>query len=150
MSDDNIWSDEWGDQGPDWSGGGGRGKRLPRGEGLGATVYELDPGNFVVYHFHHRSEELLIVLRGHPTLRTPERERRLEEGDAIHFPVGPAGAHALKNETDGPGRYLMASTQGAPEVAEYPDLGQITVQAPTGSQTGDRLWFIYDVPVDTD
>ncbi|MEK6273801.1 MAG: hypothetical protein AABM30_00510 [Actinomycetota bacterium] len=54
MSDDNIWSDEWGEQGPDWSGGGGRGKRLARGEGLGATVYELDPGNFVVYHFHHR------------------------------------------------------------------------------------------------
>jgi uncharacterized cupin superfamily protein len=150
MSDDNIWSDEWGDQGPDWSGGGGRGKRLPRGEGLGATVYELDPGNFVVYHFHHRSEELLIVLRGNPTLRTPEEERGLEEGEAIHLPVGPAGAHALKNETDGPVRYLMTSTQGAPEVAEYPDLGQITVQAPTGSQTGDRLWFIYDVPVDTD
>ena len=61
-----------------------------------------------------------------------------------------AGAHALKNETDGPVRYLMASTQGSPEVAEYPDLGQITVQGPSGSQTGDRLWFIYDVPRATD
>jgi uncharacterized cupin superfamily protein len=150
MSDDNIWSDEWGDQGPDWSGGGGRGKRLPRGEGLGATVYELDPGNFVVYHFHHRSEELLIVLRGNPTLRTPEGERRLEEGEAVHFPVGPAGAHALTNETDAPVRYLMASTQGGPEVAEYPDLGQITVHGPTGSQTGYQLWLIYDVPRNTD
>jgi hypothetical protein len=44
----------------------------------------------------------------------------------------------------------MASTLGAPEVAEYPDLGQITAQAPTGSQTGDHLWFIYDVPRSTE
>jgi hypothetical protein len=31
-------------------------------------------------------------------------------------------------------------------VVEYPDLGQITAQASTGSQTGERLWLIYDVP----
>lgn len=146
MSDNNIWSDEWGEQGEDWSGGGGRGKRLPRGDRLGATVYELDPGNFVVYHFHHGWEELLIVLRGQPTLRTPEGERMLAEGEVVYFPVGPAGAHAVTNDTDSPARFVMASTLGAPEVAEYPDLGQITAQAPTGSQTGDRLWLIYDVP----
>jgi uncharacterized cupin superfamily protein len=145
MSDKNIWSDEWGEQGEDWSGGGGRGKRLPRGDRLGASVYEIDPGNFVVYHFHHRWEELLIVLRGRPTLRTPEGERMLDEGEVVHFPVGPSGAHALTNETESPARFVMASTQGGPEVAEYPDLGKITVQAATGSQTGDRLWFIYDV-----
>ncbi len=145
MSDDNVWSDDWGEQGPDWSGGGGRGKRLARGDELGATVYELDPGNFVVYHFHHRWEELLIVLRGRPRLRTPEGERDLDEGDVVHFTVGPAGAHALSNPTDDPVRFVMISTQGSPEVAEYPDLGQITAQARTASQTGDRLWFIHDV-----
>ncbi len=59
MTDDNVWSDEWGEQGHDWSGGGGRGKPLALGDELGATVYELDPGNFVVYHFHHRWEELV-------------------------------------------------------------------------------------------
>ncbi|CAN5280955.1 hypothetical protein BH09ACT13_BH09ACT13_00550 [soil metagenome] len=146
MGDKNIWSDEWGDQDEDWSGGGGRGKRLARGDDLGASVYELDPGNFVVYHFHHRWEELLVVLRGNPTLRTPEGERMLDEGEVVLFPVGPDGAHALTNETDSPVRYLMASTQGAPEVVEYPELGQITAQARTGSQTGKQLWFIYDVP----
>ena len=149
MADDNIWSDEWGEQGEDWSGGGGRGKRLPRGADLGATVYELDPGNFVVYHFHHRAEELLVVLRGRPTLRTPDGERVLHEGDVVHFPVGPAGSHAVRNESDGAVRILMVSTLGAPEVVEYPDLGQITAQAPTGSQTGDRLWLIHDVSPDS-
>ena len=148
MTDNNIWSDEWGEQTEDWSGGGVVAKRLPRAEekpGLGATVYELDPGDFVVYHFHHAWEELLVVLRGTPTLRTPAGERRLEEGESVYFPLGPDGAHALKNETDAPIRVLMASTISSPEVCEYPDLRQITAQARTGSMTSERLWLIHDV-----
>jgi uncharacterized cupin superfamily protein len=144
MSDSNIWTDEW-DSGEDWSGGGGASKRLPRGPNLGASVYELGPGNFVVYHFHHASEELMVVLRGRPTLRTPEGTRQLDEGEAVHFPTGPDGAHALANDTDEPVRFLMASTLQSPEVVEYPDLKQITAQARTSSQTGERLWLIHDV-----
>jgi uncharacterized cupin superfamily protein len=148
MSDNNIWSDAWDPAEEDWSGGGAVSKRLPRAAerpGLGATVYELDPGDFVVYHFHHACEELLVVLRGRPTLRTPTGERQVEEGDAVHFPVGEDGAHGLKNETDAPVRVLMASTISSPEVVEYPDLRQITAQARTGSMTGERLWLIHDV-----
>jgi uncharacterized cupin superfamily protein len=145
MGDDNIWSDAWDEGGEDWSGGGAKEKRLPRGDDLGATVYELGPGNFVVYHFHHASEELLIVLRGRPTLRTGEGERQLKEGEVVHFPIGPDGAHGLTNHTDDPVRFVMASTRSSPEVAEYPDLRKITAQAKTGSQTGDRLWLIHDV-----
>jgi uncharacterized cupin superfamily protein len=144
MGDDNIWTDEW-DPGDDWSGGGGLSKRLPRGPNLGASVYELGPGNFAVYHFHHASEELLVVLRGRPTLRTPEGSRQLAEGDVVYFPTGPDGAHGVTNETDEPVRFVMASTLPSPEVAEYPDLRQITAQARTGSQTGERLWLIHDV-----
>jgi uncharacterized cupin superfamily protein len=148
MSDNNVWSDEWPEQPEDWSGGGARAKRLPRATergGLGATVYELDPGNFVVYHFHHAWEELMVVLRGRPTLRTPEGERQVPEGEAVYFPLGAGGAHGLKNETDEPVRILMASTLSSPEVCEYPDLRQITAQARTGSMTGERLWLIHDV-----
>jgi len=108
-------------------------------------VYELNPGNWVVYHFHHGSEELMVVLRGRPTLRTGGGSRRLDEGDVVHFPTGPAGAHGVSNETDEPVRFLMASTLHSPEVAEYPDLKQITAQAQTASQTGERLWLIHDV-----
>src|SRR5919199_6981889 len=150
MSDDNIWSDEWGEQPEDWSGGGGRSKRLPRGDRLGATVYELDPGNFVVYHFHHAWEELLVVLRGRPTLRTPAGERQLEDGESVYFPVGSDGAHGVKNETDDPVRILMASTLSSPEVVEYPDLRQITAQARTPSITGERLWLVHDVEPETE
>ena len=149
MSDANVWADAW-DPGEDWSGGGARSKRLPRGDVLGATVYELGPGNFAVYHFHHGAEELVIVLRGSPTLRTPGGDRVLEAGEVVHFAPGPAGAHGIRNDTDEPVRYVMVSDHPSPEVAEYPDLGQITAQARTGSQTGERLWFVYDVPSESD
>ena len=144
MSDNNIWSDAW-DPGEDWSGGGSRSKRLPRGAGLGASVYELGPGNWVPFHFHHGAEEFLVVLRGRPTLRTGSGTRELEEGEAVHFPTGPEGAHGVSNETSEPVRYLVASTIVSPEGAEYPDLHQITARARTRSQTGERLWLIHDV-----
>ena len=144
MADDNVWTDDW-DPGEDWSGGGARAKRLPRGDDLGASVYELGPGNWVPFHFHHASEEMLVVLRGRPTLRTAESSRQLDEGAVVHFAVGPDGAHGLSNETEEPVRYLMVSTLRSPEVAEYPDLKQITAQARTESQTGERLWLIHEV-----
>ena len=98
MSDNNIWTDEW-SPGEDWSGGGSRSKSLPRGDRLGASVYELGPKNWVPFHFHHGAEELLVVLRGTPTLRTGNGSRVLAEGEAVHFPVGPDGVHGLSNET---------------------------------------------------
>jgi uncharacterized cupin superfamily protein len=141
----NIWADDWDDV-EDWSGGGAKSKRLVGSEPqLGASLYELGPGNFNVLHFHHGSEELLIVLRGRPTLRTPEGERVLAEGEALHFPAGPEGARGVRNDTDEPVRYLMAGIRVSPEVVEYPELGKITAQARTASQTGDRLWLIHDV-----
>ena len=142
----NVCDDEWGEQQEDWSGGGAKSKRLVgRGPVLGASVYQLGPGNFAVYHYHHGSEELLVVLRGRPTLRTPDGERVLAEGEAVHFPTGPDGAHAVRNDTDEPVRFIVAGTRVVPEVVEYPDLKQITAQAPQASQTGERLWLIHDV-----
>ena len=146
-TDPNIWDDAWGEQQEDWSGGGGlveaaRPRQRPL---LGASLYELGPGNFVIFHFHHGSEELLIVLRGRPTLRTFAGERQLEEGAVVHFPLGPDGAHELRNDTDEPVRYIVAGTRVSPEVVEYPDLKQLTAQSRFPSQTGARLFVIHDV-----
>jgi len=146
MGDPTIWDDEWGEQQEDWSGGGGLAKRLvPSGPQLGATLYELERGNFMIFHFHHGSEELLVVLRGRPTLRTLAGERQLEEGAVVHFPLGPDGAHELRNDTDEPVRYVVAGIRVSPEVAEYPDLKQLTAQSRFPSQTGERLFVIHDV-----
>jgi uncharacterized cupin superfamily protein len=135
----NIWDDDWGEQDEDWSGGGALGKALvPEISQIGASLYELDPGDFVVYHAHHGAEELLIVLRGHPTLRTADGERRLDDGEVVHFPIGPGSAHGLRNDSTDAVRYIMASTRPATEVVEYPDLGKVTGQS-------DHIFFIHDV-----
>ena len=136
----NVYDDDWGEQQEDWSGGGALSKRLVDDDPtLGASLYELRPGNFAIYHAHHGSEELLVVLRGRPTLRTPDGERRLEKGDVVHFRSGPEGAHGLRNETDRPVRYVMAGIRVSPEVVEYPDLKQVTGQSRHG------IFFIHDV-----
>ncbi|MGH2998840.1 MAG: cupin domain-containing protein [Gaiellaceae bacterium] len=136
----NIWDDKWGEQDEDWSGGGGLGKRLvPGGPMLGASLYELAPGNFNIYHAHHGSEELLLVLRGRPTLRTPDGERQLDEGEVVHFITGPEGAHGLRNDTDKQVRFVMTGIRVSPEVVEYPDLKQVTGQSRHG------IFFIHDV-----
>jgi uncharacterized cupin superfamily protein len=137
----NVFDDEWGEQAEDWSGGGALSKRLVPGGGpfLGASVYELGPGNFVVYHAHHGSDEMVLVLRGRPTLRTPEGETQLRPGDVVHFPPGPAGAHGMRNESDEPTRFVMFGTRVSPEVCEYPDLRQVTAQSRHG------LFLIHDV-----
>ncbi|HEX6664528.1 MAG TPA: cupin domain-containing protein [Gaiellaceae bacterium] len=141
----NVLGDGW-DATDDWSGGGAKSKRLVEaGPALGASVYELGPGNTTAYHFHHGSEELLVVLRGRPTLRTPEGERQLAEGEVVHFPTGPEGAHGLRNDTDTATRFVVAGIRVSPEVAEYPDVRKVTAQARTGSLTGERLWLIHDV-----
>ena len=142
----NVFADDW-DATDDWSGGGVKSTRLVEGgPELGASVYELGPGNSTAYHFHHGSEELLIVLHGRPTLRTPDGERQLAEGEAVHFALGPDGAHGLRNDTDTPVRFVVAGIRVSPEVVEYPDAGKVTAQARSASLTGERLWLIHDLP----
>jgi uncharacterized cupin superfamily protein len=102
--------------------------------GLGLGVFELAPGKRnLPYHAHFGIEELLVVLRGRPTLRTPEGERELAEGEVVAFPAGRAGTHQLINATSEPVRYLMASTTAGADVIEYPDSGKIAAQ---GGQWG--------------
>jgi uncharacterized cupin superfamily protein len=91
---------------------------------LGVTLYEVDPGGAVSpYHAHHANEELVLVLSGHPTLRTPTGIQHLEGGDLVAFPRGPAGAHRIFNPSDEAARVLVFSTLHWPEIAEYPDTG---------------------------
>jgi uncharacterized cupin superfamily protein len=98
---------------------------------LGGSVYEVDPGKKLwPYHLRHANEEWMIVLRGRPTLRTPEGERELAEGDVVCFPRGAVGAHQVRNETGESARILMLSTRIAPEILEYPDSDKVvTVDA---------------------
>jgi uncharacterized cupin superfamily protein len=117
-------------------------KRLvdPAAARIGASVWEIAPGSTQIpYHFHHLQEELVVVLRGQLVLRTPVGERELREGDVAHFPTGPEGAHALRNDTDEPARVLWISQLADAEIAEYPDSGKVRVVTRGASQSGERL-----------
>jgi len=97
---------------------------------FGASLYELEPGQKTFpYHWQYVEEEMLIVLEGEPTLRTPEGERRLTRGDTVVFKRGPEGAHLVRNDTAAEVRILMLSTPSQVEIAEYPDSEKIGVFA---------------------
>ena len=136
----SIWCDDWDSLGEQPWQGGVRTRRLPRGQLIGATLHELPPGAEGMYHFHHGNEEMLIVLKGRPTLRSPEGERELEEGEVVVFPRGAGGAHRCRNNTDELVRHITVSNLASPDAVEYPDTRQISIMAFTQSQTGGPLW----------
>ena len=107
-------------------------------EQVGATVYELQPGErSFPYHYEYGAEEWLIVVAGRPTLRDPEGEHELEPGDVVCFPEGPEGAHAVTNKTDEPSRMVILSTKAFPAVAVYPDSDKIGLW--TGNDADDVM-----------
>jgi len=99
----------------------------------GTTVYDLPPGQALCpYHYEYGEEEWVLVLDGRPTMRTPEGTERLEPFDVVFFPTGPAGAHQLRNDTDGPVRVLMWSNVVYPTATAYTDSDKV------GVWTGDK------------
>ena len=95
-------------------------------ERLGLSLWELGPGQAAYpYHFHYAEEEMLVVLDGRPSLRTPAGWRVLEEGEVVSFPRGEQGGHQLLNATAATVRFLGFSTSGEPDVVSYPDSGKL-------------------------
>ena len=125
----NVYGDGW-ERELETSRDGFRWRRMRlAGELLGMSVYELPPGERTwPYHYHHGNEEWLVVLSGTPTLRVPDGERELSEGDIVCFPEGADGAHQVSNRSDAPVRVLILSTLNVPSAAVYPDSDKIGVR----------------------
>lgn len=143
---ENIYSEDW-DTSEDRPGFIWDRIRIARrlgGEMLGASVYLLHPGQkSFPYHYHHANEEMLIVLEGEVTLRTPDGDQHARKGDATIFNTGPTGAHQVLNHSNDDARILMVSTMVAPEIAEYPDSGNVGIfpgRAP--GSVGDSVRFL--------
>jgi uncharacterized cupin superfamily protein len=97
-------------------------------ERLGLSLWEIPPGQAAYpYHYHLREEELIVILSGRASLRTPGGWRELPEGEIVSFLAGDDGAHQIVNHTDEPVRMLALSTSGAPDIVIRPDSGTIGV-----------------------
>jgi uncharacterized cupin superfamily protein len=147
----NVYEPEWVERGD--APLRGRTARLGAAAGterLGATLYEIDPGqNGSPFHLHHANEEMIVVLSGRPTLRTLEGSRPLAPGDIVACPVGRAGAHQLQNRTDAPVRALVISTMIYPETVEMLDSDKILVTShPPG--TPERLFGAFPRSAEVD
>ena len=133
----NLYGDDWdgAEHRPGWrSKGASVGHRIG-GDQLGGGLYELEPGDRLYpYHTHHANEEWLLVVRGRPTLRTPDGEHDLVAGDMVAFPRGDAGLHQVCNRTDAPIRVLMLSTKIMPDVVHYPDSGKFGARDARGQR----------------
>ena len=104
----------------------------------GTSVYELPPGQAVCpYHYEYGEEEWALVLEGRPALRDPDGTAQLEPFDVVFFPMGPEGAHQIRNDTDEPVRLMMWSTVVVPTATAYPDSDKVGIW--TGVKEDDLM-----------
>ena len=113
-------------------------------EHLGASMYELRPGEEMVFHYHVQREELLIVLRGRLGLRSADGWEELPEGEVVAFPRGERGAHAYRNDGEEPVRVLMISEMNAPNISVYPDTNQVGI-FDAGQRARRRFGALFNV-----
>ena len=101
-------------------------------------MYELPPGQAVCpYHYEYGEEEWALVLEGRPALRDPDGTAQLEPFDVVFFPMGPEGAHQIRNDTDEPVRLMMWSTVVVPTATAYPDSDKVGIW--TGVKEDDLM-----------
>jgi uncharacterized cupin superfamily protein len=109
-----------------------RGRMLAPAAGareLGASVYELAPGaSGFNLHAHYGNEELFVVLRGTPTLRTSaDAEEQLAPGAVVACRRGREGMHTIVNRSAEPALVLAVSTANSPDVVIYPESDTVGV-----------------------
>ena len=79
------------------------------------------------YHFHHNAEEIIFILSGEMTMRSPEGFQEVKTGDLIFFEIGESGAHQFYNHTEADCIYFDLRTAMGIDVSEYPDSGKINI-----------------------
>jgi uncharacterized cupin superfamily protein len=118
-------------------------------ERLGLSVWEVPPGEAAYpYHHHLGEEELIVMLEGRGSLRTPEGWRELAPGEVVAFLRGEDGAHQLVNHSEQTIRFLAFSTSGDPDLVVYSDSGKLGAYERLPEGGGLRALFRLDDVVD--
>jgi uncharacterized cupin superfamily protein len=98
---------------------------------LALNVIELPPGESVCpYHYESGEEEWIVVLTGHPTVRTPDGESVLGPWDVVFCPMGEAGGHKVTNRSNEPSRIFIWSNRSDPATTIYPDSNKVGAWPP--------------------
>jgi uncharacterized cupin superfamily protein len=91
----------------------------------------LNPEQFSFpYHFHRNAEELMMVISGSMTMRSPDGFEIVNKGDIVFIEMGETGAHQFYNHTTEPCTYLDIRTLFGIDVVEYPDSEKINIIPP--------------------
>lgn len=91
-------------------------------------IRKLNPEKYSFpYHYHHNSEELMYVISGEMTIRTPGKFEIIKSGEIVFFELGETSAHQFYNHTDSPCVYIDIRTNMGYDVTEYPDSGKINI-----------------------
>ena len=91
-------------------------------------IRKLNPGKYSFpYHFHHNSEELMYIISGEMTIRTPDKLEVTKPGEVVFFELGETSAHQFYNHSDLPCVYLDIRTNMGFDFIEYPDSGKVNV-----------------------
>lgn len=107
------------------------------GKMIGASLYEVAPGNKAFpYHCHFANEEAILVINGEGTLRLNDEMISIKKDDYIALPCGREHAHQIINTSDQALTYLCISTMISPEVMEYPDSEKVGMM--TGTAPGEK------------
>jgi uncharacterized cupin superfamily protein len=118
-------------------------------ERLGVSLWEVPPGEAAYpYHAHLTEEELLIVLEGRPSLRTPSGWRELDQGEVVSFLRGERGAHQIANRSGAVVRFLAFSTSGEPDIVLQLDSDKVGAFERLPEGGGLRMWFRREDQVD--
>ena len=89
---------------------------------------KLDSGKYSFpYHFHRNAEELIMIISGSMTIRTPKGFEIAKKGQIVFFEMGETSAHQFFNHDTVPCEYLDIRTTVGIDVCEYPDSGKINI-----------------------
>ena len=96
---------------------------------LDSAVWKLPRGaHLCPYHWHTAEEELLVVLAGTPSMRTPQGTFTLRRGDVVAFPTDEHGAHRTWNDGDEDALLLIVAKRDPADVCFYPDSEKVMVE----------------------
>ena len=98
---------------------------------LSIKYFTLMPGKTnYPYHYHTGAEEVFYIISGTATLKTPDGNVIVTEGDTIVLPANANGAHQLTNHSAEALVYLDISTVPSPDVVFFPDKGDFRIITP--------------------